>query len=192
MVLLLLAGKKGSGKDTVADYLVKKDWIKLSFAGYLKKALQILFDFSDDQLWGNKKESIDNFWNVSPRYLMQTFGTDILRDYLQNKISKNIIINKKEYKFSFHIKRIHKQVIKLLDENKNIVIADTRFQDEINWGKLLNCKVIKINRENIKNNIYSKHKSEKINKLQNIDLELNNNSTLESLYNKINNLDFLK
>lgn len=189
MSLLLLAGKKGSGKDTVADYLVKSGWIKLSFAGYLKKALEILFGFEKEQLWGNKKEVNDSFWEASPRYLMQLIGTNVLRDYLKNKISKKIIINNKEYNFSFHIKRLHKEVKKLLDENKKVVIADTRFQDEINWGKLLNGKVIKIIRKNLKKNKYSEHKSENINKLQNIDLELNNNSNLESLYNKINNLN---
>ena len=163
MSLILLVGKKSSGKDTVADHLVKSGWIKVSFADNLKKSLQILFGLSDDQLWGDKKEEIDKEWGVSPRWLMQIVGTNILRDYIGNELSKQIIIENKQYSFSYHIKRLHQQVTDLLKQNKNVVVADARFQDEIDWGKLLNGKIIKIIRNNIKDNKYSEHKSEEIN-----------------------------
>ena len=190
MTLILLVGKKGSGKDTIADYLVTKNWIKLSFGDCLKNALKILFDFSDDQLWGNKKEKIDDQWEITPRYLLQTLGTDFLRDFLGDKINLEITVNTKKYKCSYHIKRLHQQVIKLLDQGKNVVIADTRFQDEINWGKLLNGKIIKINRPIKKDNKFSNHKSENIKILKYIDFEITNNMSKKVLYQKIKKLLF--
>jgi len=185
MSLILLVGKKGSGKDTVADYMVNNGWVKVSFAGFLKQGLQVLFGLQDEQLWGDKKEVIDTKWEVSPRWLMQTIGTDILRDFMKNKLSYKVMINNKEYNFSFHIKRLHQEVEKLLKQNKNVVVADTRFQDEIKWGRLLGGKIIKITRKDIKSNKYSNHKSEEIESLENIDLVLNNDSSIESLYDNV-------
>lgn len=185
MSLILLVGKKRSGKDTIADYLVKTGWIKVSFAGYLKRGLQILFGLSDQQLWGDSKEEIDQNWGVSPRWLMQTIGTDVLRDKMGSNLSQDVIIDKKTYKFSYHIKRLNQQVTKLLEQNKNVVVSDARFQDEIEWGRLLGGKIIKIIRQDLKSNQYSEHKSEDIDTLKNIDLTLYNNSTIKSLYNKV-------
>lgn len=188
MSLILLVGKKSSGKDTVADYMVNNGWIKVSFAGFLKQSLQILFGLKNEQLWGDKKEIIDDRWGVSPRWLMQTLGTDILREHLRKDLSTKITIKKKEYNFSYHIKRLHQEVQKLLQQNKKIVVADTRFQDEIEWGRLLGGKIIKIIRKDLKLNQYSNHKSEAIESLENIDLILHNDSSLKSLYENVNNI----
>jgi len=51
--ILILVGQAGSGKDTVADFLVK-DYgaIKLSLADPMKRFAQKIFLFSNDQLWG--------------------------------------------------------------------------------------------------------------------------------------------
>lgn len=187
MTLVLLVGKKGSGKDTAADYLVKKGWIKVSFADILKEGLKVLFNFNDDQLWGDKKEELDNFWGICPRYLLQSLGTDFLRDYIKDHINLEIKIKNNKYKFSYHIKRLHQKVEALLKQGHNVVVADTRFQDEINWGKLMEGQTIKIIRSNIKMNEYSKHKSENIDILKKIDYVIENNSSLENLYKKIEN-----
>ena len=72
MPIILIAGCKGSGKDTLADEFVKQGWKKYSMADALKKGVQILFNLSDKQLWGDEKEVIDERWGVSPRYLLQT------------------------------------------------------------------------------------------------------------------------
>ena len=99
-MIIGITGKAGSGKDTVADYLVKNhDFIKLSFAGILKQGMQILFNLSDDQLHHPLvKEKIDPRWGKSPRELMQWLGTDILRKnirqdffivHLETQIEKN-------------------------------------------------------------------------------------------------------
>ena len=47
MIIVGLSGKAGSGKDTVANYLVEKhNFTKLAFAGVLKEGMKILFDLS--------------------------------------------------------------------------------------------------------------------------------------------------
>ena len=80
-MLIAFLGKKSSGKDTVANFLIKNDdYIKYVFADPLKKGIQAFFNLSDDQLYDEKlKEIIDPRWGVSPRKLLQTIGTDIFQ-----------------------------------------------------------------------------------------------------------------
>ena len=53
-ILIGITGRRGSGKDTVADRLVEKfKFEKYSIAAPLKKAIQNLFGFTHGQLWGD-------------------------------------------------------------------------------------------------------------------------------------------
>lgn len=52
-VIIGISGKAGSGKDTVADFLVKNhSFVKVSLADPLKRICQDVFGFSYAQLWG--------------------------------------------------------------------------------------------------------------------------------------------
>lgn len=185
-MLIVLSGKKGSGKDTIADMFVKKGWIKVAFAQFIKKALIELMGWDESVLNNQEKEKNDKYWDISPRFMMQYLGTEVLRNSLGDKLCKNISYQGKEYQASFHIKRLHQLIVPLLEDNKNVIIVDGRFQDEIDYVKWMGGLTIGIRgRENL--NEYSNHSSEKdINHFQNIDLVINNSGTLESLTNKVN------
>ena len=83
-MLIGLVGKKGSGKDTTADFLVEKfDFKKKAFADPLKSVVQKLFLLEKDDLYDPiKKETIDPRWGMSPRQMMQMVGTDMVRSFL--------------------------------------------------------------------------------------------------------------
>lgn len=52
-MIILLVGKAGSGKDTVADILVRDHaFVKIAFADPLKRICRDVYDFTDEQLWG--------------------------------------------------------------------------------------------------------------------------------------------
>lgn len=52
-MLIGLVGPAGSGKDTIADHLVKKyGFVKMANADLLKRMAKLAFDFTDEQLWG--------------------------------------------------------------------------------------------------------------------------------------------
>ena len=70
---------------------------------------------------------------MSPRFMMQYLGTDVLRTLLGSKLDNSITYKNKKYKASFHIKRIHQLIVPLLEEGKKIIIVDARFQDEIDY-----------------------------------------------------------
>ena len=52
-MILGLCGNAGSGKDTIADFLVKNHgFVKVALADPLKRICKEVFDFTDEQLWG--------------------------------------------------------------------------------------------------------------------------------------------
>ena len=55
--VIAITGHAGSGKDTLADILVKEyKFIKISLADPLKRFCREVYNFSDDQLWGPSSE----------------------------------------------------------------------------------------------------------------------------------------
>lgn len=52
-LIIGLCGPAGSGKDTIADQLVKKyKFVKMANADLLKRMAKLAFNFTDEQLWG--------------------------------------------------------------------------------------------------------------------------------------------
>lgn len=77
--VIALAGPAGSGKSTVADYLVEKyGAARTSFARPLKEMVKHALDFTDEQVYGTQeqKEAIDPRYGHSPRWFLQRIGTE--------------------------------------------------------------------------------------------------------------------
>ena len=87
-MIIGITGPKGGGKDTAADYLVKcMPWRKkVSFADPFKIMLREGLGLTDEQLWGSEKDTVDPRYAVTPRYLLQTIGTEWGRDMVKNDI----------------------------------------------------------------------------------------------------------
>jgi hypothetical protein len=180
MSLIGLLAKKQHGKDTCADHLINNyGFVKGSFARPLKEGCASLFGFTDEQLYGNKKEEIDPFWGVSPRKIFQYIGTDIFRNDI-NKIIPNL---NDDFWVRCFVKK-YKTMIEKYPNNK-VVISDVRFQNEVDAIHELGGIVIKLERPNL---YYDKdeHISEAgIDLIQNYDNKLLNDGSIEDLYNKI-------
>lgn len=97
--LIGLVGFIGSGKGTVGEYLVKQHGYQTaSFAGTLKDAVSSIFGWPRHLLEGDTKESRDwreqgdEYWSnkldrlVTPRWVLQHIGTDILRNHFNSEI----------------------------------------------------------------------------------------------------------
>ena len=141
-MIIGIAGFQGSGKDTIADYLqniygFKRD----SFAGTLKDAVSAVFGWDRELLEGRTKESrawreqVDAWWserlnmpNLTPRYVLQIWGTEVARK-------------------SFHDDTwIASLENKLRKTNNDIVISDVRFPNEILAIKRAGGVVIRVTR----------------------------------------------
>ena len=183
-MLIGFSGKKGSGKSFFADYLVNnKLFIKLSFASPLKEITKILFNLSDEDVKDPiKKELINPKFNASPRELMQWLGTDIMREEFNKKF---------DYSGSIWIDSVKDKVKTLLDDNKDVVIDDVRFQNEVDMIHSLGGIVINLHNDldNTLNNSTSTHSSE--NQKLTFNYEFVNDKSYSNTYDIYLNLDLL-
>lgn len=183
-MLIGFSGKKGSGKSYFADYLVNnKLFIKLSFASPLKEITKILFNLSDEDVKDPiKKELINPKFNASPRELMQWLGTDIMREEFNKKFN---------YSGSIWIDNVKDKVKTLLEDNKDVVIDDVRFQNEVDMIHSLGGIVINLRNDldNTLNNSTSTHSSE--NQKLTFNYEFVNDKSYSNTYDIYLNLDLL-
>lgn len=193
----------GSGKDTAADYLVNThEFRRDSFANTLKDAAAAVFGWDRILLEGRTKEArewrekVDPWWaerlnmpNLTPRWILQYWGTEVCRHGFHDDIWIASVENK------------------LRNTTDNIVISDVRFPNEIksikDAGGLIVCIergvnphwydiAIQANRgvESAtnwlkENNI---HASETAWVGGHIDFVVYNNSTIDKLCNQINDI----
>lgn len=177
-------GNKRCGKDTSGEYLEEKyGFIRYAFADPVKEICKILFDFSDDQLYGEKKEGVDFRWYLTPRDAFQKIGTEFAQNDIYNYFPrlkerlKDEVIWVKLFKLWFE-----------KNKDKNVVITDVRFPHEIEAIKSLGGKIIKIKRNKM---VFDNHISENyIDKVNQSDIfyELDNNYKKEDLYSQIDTL----
>ena len=126
-MIIGVCGFIGSGKDTIADYLTNfHGFRRESFANSLKDAVAQVFGWDRTMLEGRTKqarewrEQVDPWWaerlnmpNLTPRWVLQYWGTEVCRKAFHNDIWIAALENK------------------LRNSRDDIVISDCRFPNEI-------------------------------------------------------------
>lgn len=181
-MIIGILGQKRCGKDTVCDYLVNNfNFKKVAFADKIKEVASILFDLSEEELNGNKKEDILNDYNISPREFYQKFGTEIMQNDIYKYLPK---LEKKIPKKLFWTVSTFNKIKKLQSEgHDNFCISDVRFKHEVDYIIKNGGIIIKIIRK--QSIVDDKHKSEcEINKIEsnNISYTIYNNNYIQDLY----------
>lgn len=138
-----ICGLIGHGKDTAAGFLIQEGFTRISFAGVLKDACANIFSWDRILLEGNTPESrvfretVDEWWakrldipNFTPRLALQQVGTDVFR---------------KNFHPDIWVAACERQ-IEMTD--KNVVISDCRFFNELDVIKRLGGKTAVVWREN--------------------------------------------
>ena len=139
-MLIGVVGFIGSGKGTAADILVEKHgFVKLSFADAVKDATAAIFGWQRSLLEGDTAESRefretkDEWWSnkfgydFSPRLALQLMGTEAGRDVFH----KDVWVYALERKMEMY---------------NDVVIADVRFPNEIEWMKSKGGFVVRVSR----------------------------------------------
>ena len=191
MSIIAICGFQGAGKDTLADILVNKfGYTRVSFAGAVKDVASAIFGWDREMLEGITKESrekreiIDDWWakrlnipHLTPRWVLQNFGTDLFRNHFHKDI---------------WVACVEKKILSL----DKVVITDCRFDNEIQLLRKFGGKIIHIYRNQLpdwfndfKNGIIEPpknlHPSEWSWIKNDFDIEINNNSTIDDLEKKI-------
>ena len=139
-MIIGVVGFIGSGKGTAADILVNKhNFHKLSFADTVKDATAAIFGWPRNLLEGDTDESRawreakDEWWSekfgydISPRLALQMMGTEAGRDVFH----PDLWIHSLERKMEMY---------------PNVVIADVRFPNEIDFIQSKGGFVIRVKR----------------------------------------------
>ena len=140
-MIIGICGFIGSGKDTIADYLVNLHHFRReSFANSLKDAVAHVFGWDRTLLEGRTKhsrewrEKRDDWWSerlgieITPRFILQQWGTEVCRKAFHDDIWIASLENK------------------LRTSTDNIVISDCRFPNEIKSIKDAGGMVIRVKR----------------------------------------------
>lgn len=131
-----LMGLAQSGKSTVAEYLEREHgFVRVRFAGPLK-AMCHAIGLSDREIEGEGKEKPHPLLcGKTPRYVMQTLGTEWGRDIIGA---------------DFWIGLWRESVLASLDEGaKGIVAEDCRFQNEADAIRSIGGKLWRIERDGL-------------------------------------------
>lgn len=177
--IIAICGYRRSGKDTVADILSEKyDFKKIKIAYKLKEIVKVLFDFTDYQLEIEKKDIIDPRWNISPRQIMQFFGTDIMQFKIQEIMP--------------HIGRTFfiESLINYINSQNTVikwVVSDLRFVHEWKCLQKYNTFIIRVENDNIPKIDTHISETEWLNITP--DLIIKNNYSIEDLNNYIHTLN---
>lgn len=211
-MIIGICGFISSGKDTIADYLVNTHGFRReSFASSLKDAVASVFHWDRNLLEGRSKESrawreeVDTWWaqrlnmpQLTPRWVLQCWGTEVIR----NGFHDDMWIASVE--------------CKLKNSRDDIVITDCRFPNEIQAIKNAGGMVIWVQRgplpewydcaltqntthedelwvlndhhQLMEHRYPAVHASEFSWIGTNFDAVLKNSSTVEQLYQQVNNL----
>ena len=201
-MIVTISGFIGSGKDTASEYLQKKHGFQqVSFAGALKDAVSSVFGWDREMIEGKTAESrawreqVDAWWanrldmpQLTPRWILQYWGTEVCRQGFHDDIWIASLENR------------------ILRNSGHVVISDARFPNELQTVKNLggiSVHVVRgpkpdwydlairansgdrVAKENIVQRV---HSSEWAWVGHPFDYEINNNQTLDSLYNQMDQI----
>ena len=144
-MIIGICGFIGSGKDTVADYLVNfHEFRRESFASTLKDAVANVFGWDRTMLEGRTKEArewreqVDPWWaerldmpTLTPRWVLQYWGTEVCRKGFHDDIWIASLENK------------------LRNSKDHVVISDCRFPNEISSIKNAGGHIVWVQRGNL-------------------------------------------
>lgn len=170
MTVVAITGRKGSGKDTAAQALVDQGYVVVKFADALKGMLRALLSYQgveDETIYrmleGDLKEvPTDYLQGKTPRYAMQTLGTEWGRDL----IGANLWTD---------------STLRRISKLPNAVVTDMRFPNELDAMNAVDAKTIRVVRPSLEENAFSTHASEAYIDTLNVDQEILNDKGVDEL-----------
>ncbi len=171
MTVIGITGRRGSGKDTVANMLTKQGYENIKFAGALKEMLRTYlryvgmnaFEIERHIEGPDKEKPIPQLSGQNARRAMQTLGTE----WGRNLMGPDMWVN------SFLLR---------CNQFPRVVCSDVRFPNEADMIHELGGKIIRLTRPGLPQ---LDHPSENLIDELVVDYVILNNSTTESLREQV-------
>ncbi|MBH8610515.1 deoxynucleotide monophosphate kinase [Pseudomonas mohnii] len=174
-LLFGLAGIARSGKDTAAQHLVTQHGFhSYAFADPLRDGLMHILNLSPCDFEGEQKEQVLPWLGRSPRYLMQTLGTEWGRDTVHPELWLLLAAQNLDL-----LARTH-------DTARGFVVSDLRFENEAEFIRQRGGVVIHIQRVSV--GAVAPHRSEDGIWGAKGDWFLPNDGTIEDLKTNLNKI----
>lgn len=139
--LVAINGTIGSGKDTFSQVFIDNGFYRVSFAETLKDAVAAIFGWDREMLEGTTdearkiREQPDEYWSsklgkdVTPRWVLQNLGTDVLRRHFHDNIWVFAAENK--------IRNL---------PHERVIITDCRFPNELKMIRENSGTIVEVQR----------------------------------------------
>jgi hypothetical protein len=144
--IIVLCGRRGVGKDTVATMISEAGcgtYRNLKFAGPMKWTMRHVFGLSSEEVEDPrlKDEPMRRWGGVTPRALMQWFGTDVMQHGLA-QVAPNAEFGPR----MFWADQVRQDIRSR--PNSHVVISDARFTHEVEMvrSNFRNVLVVRITR----------------------------------------------
>lgn len=177
--LVGFTGELGSGKDTAGEALLALGHTRFAFGDALKRMLQAI-GLTHEHLHGTQQQKAEPIewldYEVTPRHMMQTLGTEWGRDLIHPQLW--VMIMRREL------------LTHLVNHRLNAVVTDVRFENEAKMIRDLGGVIIHVQRPKPKKpwwqRLFSRtHRSERPPKVRQGDFVVQNTGTVEDLHRAV-------
>lgn len=164
MNIIGITGRAGSGKSTVANMIVEMQPRAriIMLAEPIKEFCRQIFDFSEEQLYGpsSMRNAPDERYDVSPRKILQTLGTDWARSVYEDVWVDYAMRRAEELLEGSCVKAVKNQDHAVFKPEfcDLVVIPDVRFPNEAEAIRARDGKIIRVVRKGFE--LESAHASE--------------------------------
>lgn len=180
MGVIGVTGFMRSGKDTVAKFIAEKyNFSIYHFAAPIKEAAKVIFNWTDDHVYGDLKDVVDPNYGIAPRLALQLIGTEFAQYLLPNKsidfqmtVGKNLWANR--FKNMYLSGKAY----------ENWIIPDLRFPHEVDMIRELKGTIIKVDRKSVRPSGVVHESESFINSLEH-DYLIENDGSLDDLYKNV-------
>ncbi|VVP32792.1 deoxynucleotide monophosphate kinase [Pseudomonas fluorescens] len=171
-LLIGLSGRARTGKTTAANHLANIHGLQAyAFADPLRDGLMHIFNLSPCDFTDGRKEQTLHWLGRSPRELMQSLGTEWGRNMVHPELW--LLLAEQNLEFLAHA----------YDTSPGFVISDLRFENEADFVRNRGGSVLHILRADAAE--VNPHVSESGIGIQDNDLVLHNNGSLDDLFGQL-------
>jgi hypothetical protein len=181
MQVYAFTGKRGMGKSTAAEVLVRDHgYVHLNFADPLREVCHIVYGVSFDEMTDPiLKEKVLERWPFkAPRELLQQIGTDMFRNYIPETWVERWKMTVRGLAIGEHFDEKGYYI----PTPAGVVCSDCRFLNEAQAVHAMGAKLIKIeDPRKVRTDVAAQHQSETEIDLLPVDWTITNNRTIHDL-----------